>query len=117
MAIAGSEATGEGWAAATVAVGEAASAAVGVAVVDWDAICSCALFKSFMRIQIWSCIDKISCSILESGCSPRILSIRRAAATTSSMVRHLSFCTSAAKERFIAPRKESMAWRSAASSS
>ena len=54
------------------------------------------------------------CSILESGCSPRILSIRRAAATTSSMVRHPSFWTSAARERLIAPRKASMAWRSAA---
>ena len=117
MAIVGGEATGEGWAAATVAVGEAARAAVGVAAVDWDAICSWALFKSFVRIWIWSCIDKISCSILELGCSPRILSIRRVAATTSSMVRHASFCTSAAKEQFIAPRKASMAWHSAASSS
>ena len=70
-----------------------------------------------VRIRIWSCIDKMICSILESGCSPRILSIRRAAATTSSMVRHLSFWTSAARERLIAPRKASIAWRSAASSS
>ena len=57
------------------------------------------------------------CSILESGCSLRILSIRRVATTTSSMVRHLSFWTYAARERLIAPRKASMAWRSAASSS
>ena len=52
MAIAGGEATGRGWAAATVATGGAASAAVGVAAVDWDAICLCALFKSFVRIRI-----------------------------------------------------------------
>ena len=53
---------------------------------------------------------------MESGCSLRILSIRRAAATTSSMVRHPSFWTFAAKERLIALTKASMAWRSAASS-
>ena len=52
MAIAGGEAAGGGWAATTVAAGVAASAAVGVAAVDWDAICSCALFKSFARIRI-----------------------------------------------------------------
>ena len=62
-------------------------------------------------------MDRISCSIFELFCSPRILSIRRAAATTSSMVRHPSFCTYAAKERFKASRKASMAWLSAASSS
>ena len=52
MAIAGGEATGGGWAAATVAAGGAVSAAVGVAAVDWDVICSCAFFKSFVRIRI-----------------------------------------------------------------
>ena len=57
------------------------------------------------------------CFILESGCSPSILSICRAAATTSSMVRHPSFWTSAARERLMALRKASIAWRSAALSS
>ena len=102
---------------ATVAADGAASAVVGVAAVACDAIFSCALFRSFIRIRIWSCIDKMICSILESGCSPRILSIRRAATTTSSMVRHPSFWTSAARERLIAPKKASMTWLSAASSS
>ena len=46
MAIAGGETTWGGWAAATVAACGAANAAVGVAAVDWDAICSCAFFKS-----------------------------------------------------------------------
>ena len=34
------EAAGGGWAAATVVLGGAANAAVGVAAVAWDAICS-----------------------------------------------------------------------------
>ena len=70
-----------------------------------------------MRILICSCIDIINHSILESPCSPRILSILRAAATTSSMVLHPDFCTSAARGRSRALRNESMACRSAASSS
>ena len=76
--------------AATVVADWAASAVVGVVAVSCDAICSCALFRSFVRIRIWSCIDKMICSILESGCSPRILSIRRSAATTAS--EFLDFC-------------------------
>ena len=59
----------------------------------------------------------MTCSILESGRSSRILSIRRAAATTSSMVRHPSFWTSATSERLRAPRKAPIACRSANSSS
>ena len=59
----------------------------------------------------------MTCSILESGRSSRILSIRRAAATTSSMVWHPSFWTSATSERSRAPRKASIAYLSAASSS
>ena len=43
--------------------------------------------------------------------------IRRAAATTSSMVRQQSFWTSAANKRSTAPRNASIAWRSAASAS
>ena len=62
-------------------------------------------------------MDRTICSILEPGCSTRIRSIRRAAATTSSMVRQPSFWTSVARERSIAPRKASIAWRSATSSS
>ena len=57
------------------------------------------------------------CSIPEVGCSSRILSIRRAAATTSSMVRQPSFWTSAASGRSRAPRKASTVCLSAASSS
>ena len=62
-------------------------------------------------------MDRTICSILESGCSPRIRSIHRAAATTSSMVRQLSFWTSVAREWLIAPRNASIAWRSAVSAS
>ena len=58
----------------------------------------------------------MSCSIPEVGRSSRILSIRRAAATTSSMVRQPSFWTSASG-RSRAPRKASTACLSAASSS
>ena len=62
-------------------------------------------------------MDRTICSILESGCLPRIRSIRRAAATTFSMVRQPSFWTSAARERSTAPRNASIAWRSATSAS
>ena len=56
-------------------------------------------------------------SILESVCSFKIFSIRRPAATTSSIVRWPSFCTSAASVFSKAPKKVSIACRSAASSS
>ena len=62
-------------------------------------------------------MDWMICSIPEVGRSSRILSIRRAAATTSSMVRQPSFWTSAASGRLRAPRKASTACLSAASSS
>ena len=62
-------------------------------------------------------MDWMSCSIPEVGCSSRILSIHRAAATTSSMVRQPSFWISAASGRSRAPRKASTACLSAASSS
>ena len=58
----------------------------------------------------------MSCSIPEVGRSSRILSILRAAATTSSMVRQPSFWTSAASGLSRAPRKASTACLSAASS-
>ena len=48
--LAGDEVAGSGWAAATALLGGAANAAVGVAAVVWDAICSCALAKSLVRI-------------------------------------------------------------------
>ena len=108
---------GGGWAAATALLGGAANTAVGVAAVAWEAICSCAMAKSLVRIWIWFCMDWMICSIPEVGRSSRILSIRRAAATTSSMVRHPSFWTSAANGRSRAPRKASTACLSAASSS
>ena len=41
---------GGGWAAATALLGGAANAVVGVAAVVWEAICSCALAKSLVRI-------------------------------------------------------------------
>ena len=47
--LAGGEVAGGGWAAATALLGEAA---VGVAAAAWDAICSCALAKSLVRIWI-----------------------------------------------------------------
>ena len=50
--LAGGEAADGGWAAVIIAVGGAASAAVGVAAIAWDAICSWALAKSLVRIQI-----------------------------------------------------------------
>ena len=59
----------------------------------------------------------MSCSIPEVGRSSRILSILRAAATTSSMVQQPSFWTSAASGLSRAPRKASTACLSAASSS
>ena len=59
----------------------------------------------------------MSCSIPEVGRSSRILSICRAAVTTSSMVRQPSFWTSAASGRSRALRKASTACLSAASSS
>ena len=61
--------------------------------------------------------DWMICSIPEVGRSSRILSIRRAAATTSSMVRQPSFWTSAASGRSRAPRKASTSCLSVASSS
>ena len=70
-----------------------------------------------MRIWIWLCMDWMICSIPEVGRSSRILSIRRTAPTTSSMVRQSSFWTSAASGRSRAPRKASTACLSAASSS
>ena len=108
---------GGGWAAATALLGGAANAAVGVAAFAWEAICSCALAKSLVRIWIWFCMDWMICSIPEVGRSSRILSIRRAAATTSSMVRQPSFWTSATSGQSRAPRKASTACLSAASSS
>ena len=62
-------------------------------------------------------MDWMICSIPEVGRPSRILSIRRAAVTTSSMVRQPSFWTSAASGRSRAPRKASIACLSAASSS
>ena len=115
--LAGGEVAGGGWAAATALLGGAANAAVGVAAAAWDAICSCALAKSLVRIWTWFCMDWMICSIPEVGRSSRILSIRRAAETTSSMVRHPSFWTSAANGQSRAPRKVSTACLSAASSS
>ena len=46
-------------------------------------------------------------SILESVCSSRIFSIRLAAATTSSIVRHPNFCTSVARGRSNTPKNVS----------
>ena len=115
--LAGGKVAGGGWAAATALLGGAANAAVGVATVAWEAICSCALAKSLVRIWIWFCMDWMICSIPEVGRSSRILSIRRAAATTSSMVRQPSFWTSATSGQSRAPRKASTACLSAASSS
>ena len=117
--LAGGEVAGGGWAAATALLGGAANAVVGVAAVAWEPICSCALAKSLVRIWIWIWfyMDWMICSIPEVGHSSRILSIRRAAATTSSTVRHPSFWTSAANGRSRAPRKASTACLSAASSS
>ena len=62
-------------------------------------------------------MDRISCSIFELFWSPRILSILRATAATSSMVWYPSLCTSAANGQSKAPRKTSIEWCSAASSS
>ena len=62
-------------------------------------------------------MDWMICSIPEVGRSSRILSIRRAAATTSFMVRQPSFWTSAASGRSRAPRKASIACLSSTSSS
>ena len=73
------------------------------------------LWPSLVRIWIWLCMDWMICSIPEVGRSLRILSIRRAAETTSSMVLHPSFWTSAASGRLRAPRKASIACLSAAS--
>ena len=115
--LAGGEVADGGWAAATSLLGGAANAAVGVAAAAWDAICSCALAKSLVRIWIWFCMDWVICSIPEVGRSSRILSILRAAETTSSTVRHPSFRTSAANGRSRAPRKASIACLSVASSS
>ena len=95
--------------AATVAAGETASVAIGVAeawcVVTW----SWASLRSFLRILILSCIAETKRFILESACSSRIFSILRAAAATSSSVRHPNFCTSAASGRSNAPRNASIA--------
>ena len=92
-------------------------AAAGGAAALWVVICSFASFRSFFRIRIWSCMKLTNRSILESVCSSRIFSIRRAAATTSSIVRWPSFCTSIARFLFKAPKKASTACHSAASSS
>ena len=62
-------------------------------------------------------MDSMSCSIPEVGHSSRILSILRAADTTSSMVRPPNFCTSAANGRSRASRNASTPCLSAASSS
>ena len=62
-------------------------------------------------------MDWMICFIPQLGHSSRILSIRRAAATTSSMVRQPSFWTSTSSGRSRAPRKASTACLSAASSS
>ena len=75
----------------------------------WAAICSFASLRSFFRIQIWSCMEFV--------CSSKIFSIRPAAATTSSIVRCFTLCTSAAKVLSKAPKKASTACRSVASSS
>ena len=92
----GAEAAGGSWATATVLLGGAVNAAVDVAASGLAAICSWALAKSVVRIWIWLCMDSMSCSIPEVGRSSRILSILRAADTTSSMVRPPNFCTFAA---------------------
>ena len=68
--LAGGEVAGGGWAAATALLGGAANAAVGVAAVAWEAICSCALAKSLVRIWIWFCMDWMICSILEDSLYP-----------------------------------------------
>ena len=115
--LAGDEVAGGGWAAATALLGGAVKAAVGVAAVAWEAICSCALAKSLVRIWIWFCMDWMIFSIPEVGHSSRIHSIRRAAATASSMVLQPSFWTSTASGRSRALRKASTACLSATSSS
>ena len=94
----------------------AIAAAIGAAAL-WVAIASFVSFRSLLRVRIWSCMVLTRRSILESVCSPRIFSIRRAAAMTSFIVRCPSFCTSAAKVRSRAHKKASTAWCSAASSS
>ena len=48
--LAGGEVAGSGWAATISLLGGAANAAVRVATVVWEAICSCALAKSLVRI-------------------------------------------------------------------
>ena len=96
-------------AVAAAGAGIAAIAATGGVTALWAAICSLASFRSFLRIRIWSCIVLTRHSILESVCSSRIFSIRRAAATTSSIVGCPSLCTSAAKVRSRAPKKASTA--------
>ena len=106
-------------AAAVVVVGAgiAAMAAAVAAAALWVAICSFASLRSFFRIWVWSCMELTRRSILESGCSSKIFSIHQAAATTSSIVRWPSFCTSIARILSKAPKKASTACRSAASSS
>ena len=110
---------GLGWQQRRVVVeaGIAAMAAAVGAAVLWVAICSFASFRSFFRTRICSFMELTNRSILESVCSSRIFSIRRAAATTSSIVWWPSFCTSIAMFLSKAPKKVSTACRSAASSS
>ena len=106
-------------AAAAVVVGAgiaAMAAAVGAAAL-WVESCSFASFRPFFRIRICSCMELTNRPILGSVCSSRIFSIRRVAATTSSIVRWPSFCTSIARFLSKAPKKASTACRSAASSS
>ena len=64
--------------AATVAAGEATSAAVGVAESWFVVIWLWASLRFFIRSLIWSCIAEIKRSILESVCSSRTFSILRA---------------------------------------
>ena len=91
-----------------MAAGEAVSVAVWVAEAWFVVIWSWASLRSFLRSLIWSCIAEIKRSIFESVCSSMTFSILRAAATTSSSVRHPNFCTSAAKGRSNAPRNASI---------
>ena len=87
-------AVGGAWAASAAAVVGAGIAAMATAVGAAAlrvAICSFASFRSFFRIRIWSCMELTNRYILESVCSSRIFSIRRAAATTSSIIQVTQF--------------------------
>ena len=95
-------------AVAAAGAGIEAIAATGGVAALWAAICSLASFRSFLRIQILSCMVLTRRSILESICSSRIFSIQRAAATTSSFVRCSSFLPDSRSKR---PGFDSQPWQ------